>query len=539
MNTDESRAEAARVNGGTELHLAARLGDVARAAYLLEVCGASVNAYDQWEATPLFYASLCGHTGVLRLLLQAGARCERHTFDGERVLYAALNDTVRNVLLSEGFAFAASRGHDAYLDHLENAFDEQQSAHARYRDLLLTVSSAGDGDGDGGDADPAVLEAHTCILAARCPYLARRFRGRRHVHLRPLFPASALAPLLRWCYTARLDVRRDDLPHTLKLLAQCGLHEQAAKLRTEELKQPRQQQRLVVEPPSAADAKAELTAAMKQLYDVCCDDLDDGDRASGDDDGNLRELLRAGAARFLVDGRMFHVHPAFLAPRSEFFDAFCSGRWRNGQDDEEPLHDVSHTAFACLLRWAFTDALDEDTQRSPERLVELIHLADRFLMDGLKQRAATVLIPHVNAHTCVPLLRLAERCGADRLGEAAAAVVAEHLLDLADDDELEAAVRESASLIQGRQQTDSIPVVDDIAFHVSRLHGEGAADGLSDEDEEDRWTMPSDADARTREALTAAMRAQARSCRRRKVAVLTQLAARVQGWDVVAVRTRT
>jgi hypothetical protein len=48
MNTAESRAEAACVTGGTELHLAARTGDVARAAYLLEVCDADVNAYDRW-----------------------------------------------------------------------------------------------------------------------------------------------------------------------------------------------------------------------------------------------------------------------------------------------------------------------------------------------------------------------------------------------------------------------------------------------------------------------------------------------------------
>ena len=168
-----------------------------------------------------------------------------------------------------------------------------------------------------------------------------------------------------------------------------------------------------------------------------------------------------------------------------------------------------------------------------------MQLADLFLLDALKQRAATLLAPYVDAHTCVSLLRLAEQCGADRLSAAAAACVAQHLLDLADEEELQACVRESAAAIRGRQATDSIPVVDDIAFQVARLHGEGAADGLSDEDEEDRWAMPPDADASHREALMAAMRAEATSSRRRKVAVLTQLAARVQGWDVVAVRART
>ena len=118
------------------------------------------------NATPLFYASLCGHVDVLRLLLQAGAACERATFEGERVLYAALNDTVRNVLLNEGFAFAASRGHDPFLDHLENAFDDQESAHAQYRDLRFSISD--DGAAESSSDGCAVLEAHACVLAARC-----------------------------------------------------------------------------------------------------------------------------------------------------------------------------------------------------------------------------------------------------------------------------------------------------------------------------------------------------------------------------------
>jgi len=533
MNTAEAKAEAACVNGGTELHLAARLGDVSRAAYLIEECNAQVNAYDQWQSTPLFYASLCGHVAVLRLLLKAGARCERGTFDGERVLYAALNDKVRNILLSEGFSFAASRGHDAFLDALENAYDERESTHARYRDLCIVIE-------DECDAAPApALEAHMCVLAARCPYLACRFRGKRTVQLRrPRFSAAALASVLRWCYTVRLDVHRDDLLPTVKLLEQCGLMELAERLLTEAKLQPKQQQRLVVEPSSTAVAKTEMMAAMRQIYDACCD------HTCGVDD-DTRTLLRTGAIRFLVDGRVFHVHPAFLAPRSEFFDALCS-RWRGNDSDDacvteqEPvaLNDVSHAAFSCLLHWAFTDSLDEETQRSPDNLIELLLLADRWLLDGLKQRCATVLVPHVDKSTCVPLLRLAERYDVDRLGAAAAATVAEHLLTLADDQELADAVRESAGLIKGRQVTDSIPVVDDIAFEVARLHGQGAEDGLSDEDEEERWKMPPDADAHTRESVTAAMRVEAKSCRRRKVAVLTQLAARVQGWDVVAVRTR-
>jgi ankyrin repeat protein len=62
--------------GDADLFFAARTGDTARVAYLLEVCGAEADAQDEWQATPLFYASLCGHTEVVRILLRAGAKCE-------------------------------------------------------------------------------------------------------------------------------------------------------------------------------------------------------------------------------------------------------------------------------------------------------------------------------------------------------------------------------------------------------------------------------------------------------------------------------
>ena len=49
---------------------------------------------------PIRKASLCGHYEVVQLLLESGALCERDTFQGERCLYNALNDRIRNLLLS-------------------------------------------------------------------------------------------------------------------------------------------------------------------------------------------------------------------------------------------------------------------------------------------------------------------------------------------------------------------------------------------------------------------------------------------------------
>ena len=184
---------------------------------------------------------------------------------------------------------------------------------------------------------------------------------------------------------------------------------------------------------------------------------------------------------------------------------------------------------ACLVRLASNrpqPALPEGAEALEQALGAL----------PILHRAALLLVRHVAPDTCVPLLRVAEAAAAPCLAAAAAAAVAEELEALADDEELAAAVKESAQEIRGRQATDSIPVLDEIAFHVRRLHGG------DDEDWDDGTSASWDAPGLTpeeRAAAVAAARHGAAAVRLRKMAVVRQLAAAVQGWEVRAVRTHT
>lgn len=78
---------------------ASRAGDVDRLRYLLDT-GLNVNARDQWDSVALYYACLAGHPDAARMLLETGAICSEHTFDGDRCHYAALNLKVRKLLKS-------------------------------------------------------------------------------------------------------------------------------------------------------------------------------------------------------------------------------------------------------------------------------------------------------------------------------------------------------------------------------------------------------------------------------------------------------
>ena len=227
-------------------------------------------------------------------------------------------------------------------------YDNTDAAHAPWRDCAFALHGAR-------------LEAHRGVLAARCPYLARRFPAGGLVQLPAArFPAVSLAAVLRWCYTARLACPAAAATATAALLVQTRLPELADALRAEAADAPPRQQTLALEPPRAA-AKAELQADFAALADACSDA--DADAAALP--ASRVAELRAGAARVCVGDETFWAHAGFLCPRSDFFAALMGARWRGDAGDaQQPppplvLHDVSPAAFRLALRWAYTGACPE------------------------------------------------------------------------------------------------------------------------------------------------------------------------------------
>lgn len=152
-----------RSNPNGDIFFACHTGDLERVRFLVEECDEEVNQRDRWDSTPLYYASLCGHRPVVEYLLQQGARCEPNTFDGERSLYGALNDSIRHLLRSWKVAGAsagvARNPYIAFLTHLQ----EREPADVRF------------------GLQDREFRAHRCVLAARSAFMARQLAARwRH-----------------------------------------------------------------------------------------------------------------------------------------------------------------------------------------------------------------------------------------------------------------------------------------------------------------------------------------------------------------------
>ena len=119
--------------------------------------GANINAKDQYDYTPLILASLCGHYETVQLLLESGALCERDTFQGERCLYNALNDKIRNLLLSYDYS-KSTDPLQPLASHITSLLFREQP---KTSDVMVI----------GGWESFAL---HKFILSARSPYFSKK-----------------------------------------------------------------------------------------------------------------------------------------------------------------------------------------------------------------------------------------------------------------------------------------------------------------------------------------------------------------------------
>ncbi|KAJ3090643.1 Ankyrin repeat and BTB/POZ domain-containing protein 1 [Quaeritorhiza haematococci] len=259
---------------------ACRTGDLNKVKYLIEVEEVPINLRDRWDSVPLYYSSLCGHFEVVKYLLQAGAHCNPNTFEGERCLYGALTDEIRNLLKAHSVSKAVDSQSDYALftyglfsnaapspsswtawaasshvypsTHMLHLLDEEHhndadicfvlTAHDTHDKSWWSASqTSASGDAAAGVGVPNVLSsayphptyfAHRCVLASRSGYFAAqlctRWQSMRtvkvpHIRVNPL----CFRGTLLWMYTGQFsrDVPLEYLDDWLFMCKQWKLDE--------------------------------------------------------------------------------------------------------------------------------------------------------------------------------------------------------------------------------------------------------------------------------------------------------------------------
>ncbi|KAM9075811.1 ankyrin repeat and BTB/POZ domain-containing protein 1 isoform 1-T1 [Megaptera novaeangliae] len=443
-----------------DLFSSCRKGDVGRVRYLLEQRDVEVNVRDKWDSTPLYYACLCGHEELVLYLLANGARCEANTFDGERCLYGAQSDAIRRALRDYKQVTASYRRRDCYYRFLLRLLE--QGIHS---DVVFLVHGKS-------------FRAHRCILGARSTYFAHmldtKWKGKSVVVLRhPLINPVAFGALLQYLYTALhpypgcLDVGVEHVGDCERLAKQCQLWDLLGDLeaKRELASKPGTCVKvLTIEPPQA---DPQLREDLALLADCALPPELRGDL--GELPFPCDGFSSCPDVCFRVDGYSFLCHKAFFCGRSDYFRALLDDHFRENEELEASggllaitLHHISPDIFTHVLYYIYGD----HTELPPELAYDVLRVADMYLLPGLKQLCGRGLAQLLDEDSVVGVWRVAKLFGLARLEDQCTKYMAKVLEKLAGQQDFVEAVREEAAAVTARQETDSIPLVDDIRFHV-------------------------------------------------------------------------
>eukprot|EP00667_Euglena_gracilis_P007233 EG_transcript_7301 len=455
-----------------ELFHCCKVGDVDRLRYLVSELGLNVNLHDEWQASPLYYASLCGHYDAVVFLLNAGARCQESTFDGERCVYAALNDRIRHVLRQ----FKTVRARDPWSVFLRRCFQEPER---NFSDVIFLVH---------GES----VHAHRVLLGSRCAYFHEMFRGRwagrrvitlSHGRLTP----NAFRAFLRFLYTERLEVHVADVNSFLDLCKQC---------RTPHLAD------LVGELTARAGA-AELLlhdeggdnwAVAQDLAAVASDCIDYAAAHATALDPPRHHVFREGVPAaldypdvcFEVQGRLFPCHQVLMRGRSEYINALFSGAFQDctapatQEQNSVPvvsLADCDAEIFALVLEFLYANRC---SLAPGDAFYQLFQQADVFLIPELKNYCVQQAQKFLSDDNVLEVYKFAQLVGSFRLEDECIAYMSKHLLTVGTTEEFRELVVDSCRTIKARQEVDTCPLIDDIRSHlITDLpeEGEGPASG--------------------------------------------------------------
>ncbi|PHH82291.1 hypothetical protein CDD82_6471 [Ophiocordyceps australis] len=374
-----------------EFLLACRKGDLRKCQQLISL-GVNINGKDKFDYTPLIIASLCGHYELVRLLLESGALAERNTFQGERCIYNALNNRIRNLLLEYDFSKSSDplvywSGHISSL-------------------LARTTPATWDIEVTTGES---TIKAHRFILAARTRFFARFLA---HDASAAVWRGEALGVPARALHLALRHVYLDDLPRELVPAGSSGDEEEtmvagldkvSRQLGIEQLGEAvlaaRQHGRLARQRFQDEEARAlrdvrdffqrhvlgnKMEVETARVDEVCW----------GRDNAAFADVLLCADSTpddaASATSTLFPAHKAMLI-RSPYFATMFSGPFIEARPSAR-LAIITMDCSAPVVQLVLTHLYTESIPSPPlHHALDLVYAADMLLLDALKTRAAAAI----------------------------------------------------------------------------------------------------------------------------------------------------
>jgi hypothetical protein len=473
------------------------------------------------------------------LLLENGALCERDTFQGERCLYNALNDRIRNLLLSYDYA-KSTNPLQPLAAHITSLLTRPSPKTA---DITIT-------------AYDQTFHLHKFLLAARSPYFAKKLAAAPSTtswKLPEKIPAESLAMALQYLYFQEVSIRRallglsdeqeivvlngiDKIGKQLEIerlfedITEIDDRRRLRQRRADELSRGRDQlhdwfQNNIVKHKRVIDTDKVDNIKWDRDNSIFADILlradDDEEEVQPEESGTSTPAMRTtnGPLNGLPVGpvqsrspsrqrkpRKSTVYPAHRAMllRSEYFLTMFSSEFKEAQETphlQVVTVDCSPAVLETILTFMYTERADFGLDIA----IDVLFAADMLFIEKLKQRAAIIISALGNGSTSAvesdnprgatdadetvdiyEVLQAGWETKVQRLEEFAARYIAYRLEFYIDEPEFAQIVQESANRVKARQETDTVELVDDIRYYLSerfRLRFEDSGlDEMMDED---------------------------------------------------------
>ncbi|KAI2619575.1 hypothetical protein GGR54DRAFT_602616 [Hypoxylon sp. NC1633] len=518
-----------------ELLEACRRGDLKRTQELISG-GVNINGKDKFDYTPLIVASLCGHYELVELLLESGALAERDTFQGERCIYNALNDKIRNLLLKYDYS-KSTDPLQPWAAHISFLLTRDTT---KTSDITLIAASTS-------------FELHKFLLSARTPYFRRKLAEAPEIETWKLpqsIPVESFQIVMRYLYLG--DIPRDlidprsnsteeevltGVDKISKQLEIDKLWEAILSGNDRRLARQRHQDEVHRAQKQIQGFFQETVLGHKMVVDtrkvhevkwphdnaIFADCLLRADEGGDDDDsvdneeesngipiGPGAETRKQASTKKARKSALYPAHKAMLI-RAPYFETMFSSQFREAQGSEH-LHIIKIDCLPEVLEIILMFLYTEKSECPLELGLDLLYASDMLFLDKLKNKAAVaistlgsgnnnVLVDRTRFHegeageeaeveliNVYDVIHAAWDLGVQRLEDFAARYIAYRLEDYIDDDEFTELIQESASRLKAREETDTIELLDDIRYFLSerfRLRFEDAGlDEMMDEDGE-------------------------------------------------------
>ncbi|KAK2553954.1 Ankyrin repeat and BTB/POZ domain-containing protein 1 [Acropora cervicornis] len=149
----------------------------------------------------------------------------------------------------------------------------------------------------------------------------------------------------------------------------------------------------------------------------------------------------------------------FFCGRSDYFRALLE--YKNSEASTSGQERLSESVVEVFLNDVSPDVTEEN-------VFSVLCLADVYLLSGLKRLCARIVTGLLDTENVVTVLKTARLFNLAKLEVDCCEFISKNLEKIIENKEFHSLILEDAASVRERQETDSIPVVDDIRFHLMR-----------------------------------------------------------------------